>query len=35
MDHTGQRYIKAADDASWPRTLEFFATNLKRVPAKR
>jgi len=35
MDHTGQRYNKAAADASWPRTLEFFATHLKRAPVKR
>ena len=35
MDHTAQRYNKAGDDASWPRTLEFFATNLKRAAVKR
>ena len=35
MDHTAQRYSKAGDDASWPRTLEFFATNLKRAVVKR
>jgi carboxymethylenebutenolidase len=36
MDHTNaQRYHKVAADTSWPRTLEFFATHLKRVPAKR
>ena len=29
MDHTGPRYTKAAAEASWPRTLEFFATHLK------
>ena len=35
MDHTAQRYIKAADDTSWPRTLEFFATHLKRAVVTR
>jgi carboxymethylenebutenolidase len=35
MDQTGQRYNKAAAEASWPRTLEFFATHLKRVPVSR
>jgi carboxymethylenebutenolidase len=34
MDHTAQRYVKSADDASWPRTLDFFATHLKKAPAK-
>jgi carboxymethylenebutenolidase len=34
MDHTGQRYVKSAADASWPRTLEFFATHLKKAPAR-
>lgn len=29
MDHTGVRYEKAAAEASWPRTLEFFAAHLK------
>jgi carboxymethylenebutenolidase len=29
MDHTGGRYRKDADDVSWPRTLEFFATHLQ------
>jgi carboxymethylenebutenolidase len=31
----GNRYNKAAADAAWPRTLEFFATHLKRVPVRR
>ena len=35
MDQTGQRYNKAAVDASWPRTLDFFATNLKKAAVKR
>ena len=29
MDHTATRYQKAADEASWRRTLDFFATHLK------
>ena len=29
MDHTGARYRRDADETSWPRTLEFFAANLK------
>lgn len=29
MDYTAQRYNKAADEASWPRTLEFFDAHLK------
>jgi carboxymethylenebutenolidase len=28
MDFTTERYQQAASDASWPRTLEFFAANL-------
>ena len=28
MDFTTDRYHKEAADASWPRTLEFFAANL-------
>ena len=35
MDHTGERYHKAAAEASWPRTLEFFASNLKGAPVSR
>ena len=35
MDHTGERYHKAAAEASWPRTLEFFANNLKGAPVSR
>jgi len=35
MDHTNpQRYNKAAADTSWPRTLDFFATHLKRVAVR-
>ncbi len=29
MDHTGPRYHKDAAEASWPRTLEFFAAHVK------
>ena len=29
MDFTSNRYHQGASDASWPRTLEFFAANLK------
>jgi len=35
MDHTGQRYNQAGADTSWPRTLESFATHLKRIPVRR
>jgi len=31
MDHTGATHNQAAVNASWPRTLEFFATHLKGV----
>jgi carboxymethylenebutenolidase len=34
MNHTGQRYHQAASEASWPRTLEFFATHLKQVTVR-
>jgi carboxymethylenebutenolidase len=34
MDHTGQRYQQAAAEASWPRTLEFFATHLQGVAVR-
>jgi len=34
MNHTGQRYHQAASEASWPRTLDFFATHLKKVPVR-
>ncbi|MSQ05711.1 MAG: dienelactone hydrolase family protein [Dehalococcoidia bacterium] len=33
MDHTGQRYVKSAAEGSWPKTLEFFATHLKKAAA--
>lgn len=29
MDYTGQRYQQEASEASWPRTVEFFAAHLK------
>ena len=29
MDFTGERYRKAAAEASWPRTLDFFARHLR------
>ena len=29
MDHTGPRYHKDAAEASWPRTLDFFAAHVK------
>ena len=35
MDHTGERYHKEAAEASWPRTLEFFASNLKGAAVGR
>ena len=35
MDHTGTRYNKAADEASWPRTLQFFATHLKETAVRQ
>ena len=28
MDHTRESYRRRADDAAWPRTLEFFSTHL-------
>ena len=31
MDFTGPRYHREADEASWPRTLQFFAKHLKGV----
>ena len=31
MDYTAARYQRAASEISWPRTLEFFARNLKRT----
>jgi len=34
MDHTGQRYNQGADETSWPRTLDFFATHLKQVAVR-
>lgn len=35
MDHAGQRYHKEAAEASRPRTLEFFASNLKGAADSR
>lgn len=35
MDYTGTRYQKEAAEASWPRTLDFFATHLKGVAVKQ
>jgi carboxymethylenebutenolidase len=35
MDFTGQRHHKEAADASWPRTLEFFAQHLKGAAVTR
>ena len=29
MDHTGERYVAEAAEASWPRTLQFFGRHLK------
>ena len=34
MDHTSARHHPEAADASWPRTLDFFATHLKGVAVK-
>ena len=35
MDHTGLRFNQEAADASWPRTLEFFAAHLKGAAVSR
>ena len=34
MDYNRDRYHKGASDVAWPRTLEFFATHLKRVTVR-
>ena len=34
MNYTGQMYHKGAAEASWPRTLEFFANHLKAVTVR-
>ena len=34
MDHTGPRYHKEAAETSWPRTLQFFAAQLKGVAVR-
>lgn len=35
MNHNGDRYNSAAADTSWPRTLDFFASHLKRAAVTR
>ncbi|MCH8351059.1 MAG: dienelactone hydrolase family protein, partial [Chloroflexi bacterium] len=35
MDFTGPRYHREADEASWPRTLQFFAKHLKVAAVAR
>jgi carboxymethylenebutenolidase len=35
MDFTGARHHQGAEEASWPRTLEFFAQYLKKAAVPR
>ena len=34
LDYNRDRYHKGSSDIAWPRTLEFFATNLKKVAVR-